>query len=156
MDFEGFRAWLDAYVRGCETNDPEDVTRLFAEDAEYYPGPFDEPYRGNESIAEHWADDPWTVGPRFDARVDPLFSMTVWAWPNGGHPIRRLHRTPPGSTVPSSSSGSTIGDDAPSTGNGAWPTFDSSEKLRRPVVLAPRRVGETSVGFSGDRSGQDG
>jgi SnoaL-like domain len=72
MDFEGFRAWLDAYVRACKTNDPEDVTRLFAEDAEYYPGPFDEPYRGSASIAEHWADDPWTVGPRFDARVEPL------------------------------------------------------------------------------------
>ena len=64
MDFEGFRAWLGAYVRACETNDPEDVRRRFAE---YYPGPFDEPYRGSASIAEHWADYPWTVGPRFDA-----------------------------------------------------------------------------------------
>jgi hypothetical protein len=37
MDFEGFRAWLDAYVRACETNDPDDVIQLFTENAEYYP-----------------------------------------------------------------------------------------------------------------------
>jgi hypothetical protein len=77
LDLDDFRAWLGAYVRACRSNDPEDVAKLFSENAEYYPGPFEEPHRGRASIIKHWADDPWTVGPRFEAWVEPLVLQKV-------------------------------------------------------------------------------
>ena len=57
--------WVVGYVRAWESNDPEDIGRLFAEDAVYYTAPDREPWRGRQGIAAGWLerkDEPgsWT------------------------------------------------------------------------------------------------
>jgi hypothetical protein len=142
LDLDDFRAWLGAYVRACRSNDPEDVAKLFSENAEYYPGPFEEPHRGRASIIKHWADDPWTVGPRFEAWVEPLVLQKVaggalgvaeWraSYPEA-HPRRRA------SMVRSSYSGSTSRLGAPSIASGAWAGVDPEGLPKTPRVERTR------------------
>ncbi len=54
---ERVAAWLDAYVRAWESYDPTAIGNLFAEDVEYFYGPFDEPVRGREAIVASWLGD---------------------------------------------------------------------------------------------------
>lgn len=54
---ERVAGWLDAYVRAWESYDPTAIGDLFAEDAEYFYGPFDEPVRGREAIVASWLGD---------------------------------------------------------------------------------------------------
>jgi hypothetical protein len=58
MDLERFRGWLDAYFAAWVSNDPDDVRKLFAEDAVYWWGPFREPAEGREAIVAAWVDGP--------------------------------------------------------------------------------------------------
>ncbi|MGH2560614.1 MAG: YybH family protein [Thermomicrobiales bacterium] len=54
---------MEGYVRAWESNDPADIGRLFAEDAEYFTAPFREPQRGRDEIVADWIDrkdDPGT------------------------------------------------------------------------------------------------
>jgi hypothetical protein len=57
MDRKGFEAWLEAYGRAWQSNDPEEVAALF-EDAAYHPNPFGEPWRGRQAIVDAWVEDP--------------------------------------------------------------------------------------------------
>ncbi len=57
-------AWLDAYRKAWESNDPEDIGALFTDDAEYRTEPWVEPWRGRDAIVSGWlehADDPGTT-----------------------------------------------------------------------------------------------
>jgi ketosteroid isomerase-like protein len=56
VDLEAFRGWLERYFAAWATNDPDDVTALFAEDAEYSWGPYREPARGRDDIVRWWTD----------------------------------------------------------------------------------------------------
>ena len=56
MDATTLERWLAGYVRAWETNDPEDIGRLFAADAVYSTAPFGEPWRGREAIVAGWLD----------------------------------------------------------------------------------------------------
>ena len=49
-------AWVEAYIRAWTTNDPADISGLFAEDALYYTAPFRDPWRGRDEIIEGWLD----------------------------------------------------------------------------------------------------
>lgn len=51
---ETVQRWVDAYRRAWESNRPEDVRALFAEDARYLTEPFAEPWVGPEAIATSW------------------------------------------------------------------------------------------------------
>ena len=56
MDRQQLETWIAGYVRAWETNDPDDIGRLFAEDARYYTAPHREPWRGREQITAGWLD----------------------------------------------------------------------------------------------------
>ena len=56
MDRRGFHAWLEAYFRAWESNDPEDVAALFTEDAVYRVGPFRPPYVGRDEVVQRWIE----------------------------------------------------------------------------------------------------
>lgn len=65
MDSATLAAWVDGYVRAWRTNEPDAIARLFAADATYATGPFDEPWRGRAAIVAGWLgrrDEPgsWT------------------------------------------------------------------------------------------------
>ena len=74
-DLEAVTDWVSGYVRAWHSNDPEEIGELFAQDAAYYPAPYDEPWRGRAAIVRQWLarrDEPgaatfsWhpvTVGP---------------------------------------------------------------------------------------------
>ncbi len=54
MDVQAFEEWLEDYFLAWRSNDPADVEALFADDAIYYRGPFEEPDRGRAAIVEAW------------------------------------------------------------------------------------------------------
>jgi ketosteroid isomerase-like protein len=53
---ERVTAWINRYVRAWNSNDPADIGALFTEDAEYFPTPFRQPWRGREQIIDGWLD----------------------------------------------------------------------------------------------------
>lgn len=50
--------WLQQYFLAWQSNDPEDIIPLFAEDAIYWYGPFKEPAQGRETIVANWIANP--------------------------------------------------------------------------------------------------
>ncbi len=48
--------WIEGYILAWNTNRPDEIARLFAEDARYYPSPFAEPWRGREGIVASWLE----------------------------------------------------------------------------------------------------
>ena len=77
MNVQQLEAWVAAYVRAWETNDPEDIGRLFAEEAVYFTAPFREPLRGRERIVADWLerkDEPgtWAFASEVHAICDDL------------------------------------------------------------------------------------
>jgi uncharacterized protein (TIGR02246 family) len=46
--------WMDGYRQAWNSNDPDDIGRLFAEDALYYTAPFRNPWRGRAAIVDGW------------------------------------------------------------------------------------------------------
>ncbi|BCY14729.1 SgcJ/EcaC family oxidoreductase [Actinoplanes sp. L3-i22] len=47
-------AWVDRYRRAWESNDPEHIRDLFADDAAYFTAPYDPPWVGREAIVAGW------------------------------------------------------------------------------------------------------
>ncbi len=69
MDLASVQRWLDAYVAAWRSNEPKDIQPLFADDAVYYPTPYEQPLRGPEAIATAWIAEPdppdsWTADYR--------------------------------------------------------------------------------------------
>ena len=50
--------WLRRYFIAWQSNNAEDVSALFAEEAIYYYGPFKQPARGRDAIVENWVSNP--------------------------------------------------------------------------------------------------
>jgi len=46
--------WMQAYVEAWASDDPRDVSALFAEDARYFTEPYAEPWEGREEIVRQW------------------------------------------------------------------------------------------------------
>jgi len=66
MTREGVQRWLDAYVEAWRGNERSAILDLFTDDATYSFGPYREPVRGREAIADAWLDGPdapdsWTA-----------------------------------------------------------------------------------------------
>jgi uncharacterized protein (TIGR02246 family) len=53
-DAHSVTAWIDAYVRAWNSNDPAEIGALFTEEAEYYTEPFQPPWRGRREIVAQW------------------------------------------------------------------------------------------------------
>jgi uncharacterized protein (TIGR02246 family) len=58
VDRSAVQAWLDRYIRAWENNDAEQIAALFAEDATYSFGPFQDDVKGRDSIVRSWLQDP--------------------------------------------------------------------------------------------------
>ena len=58
MDRDGIRDWVERYVEAWNSNNRGDIESLFAEDAVYLTGPFDEPWEGRDVILERWLERP--------------------------------------------------------------------------------------------------
>jgi hypothetical protein len=50
--------WLDAYIEAWHRNERGPILDLFTDDATYSFGPYRDPIRGRESIADAWLDGP--------------------------------------------------------------------------------------------------
>jgi hypothetical protein len=70
MDLDSFRSWLERYSDAWGSNEPDDVAALFAEDAEYWWGPFREPARGRDAIVRAWVEGGAPPGLR--SRFEPI------------------------------------------------------------------------------------
>lgn len=71
MTHEAVAAWLDAYIHAWQSNDPQAIADLFAEDAAYFNSPYSEPIRGRDAIVASWLDEPDAPGT-FGAEYTPL------------------------------------------------------------------------------------
>ena len=49
-------AWVDAYVKAWNSNDPQDIEALFTEDAEYFTDPYSTPWTGRANIVMQWLE----------------------------------------------------------------------------------------------------
>jgi uncharacterized protein (TIGR02246 family) len=54
VDEQHVRSWVEDYRRAWESNDPNEITALFTEDAAYYPRPYATPWKGHEEILAGW------------------------------------------------------------------------------------------------------
>ncbi len=53
MDRDSFESWLESYVRPWEARNPEPMRDIWAEDATYWWGPYNDPRHGREAIHAH-------------------------------------------------------------------------------------------------------
>ena len=53
MDIED---WVRRYIDAWESNEPQDIGELFADDARYYTAPHRQPWTGREAIVDGWLD----------------------------------------------------------------------------------------------------
>jgi hypothetical protein len=56
LTFKGFGEWMDMYGKACEDSDPRVAAELFAQNAEYYETPFDDPMVDQDAIYRHWSE----------------------------------------------------------------------------------------------------
>ncbi|MGH2787224.1 MAG: YybH family protein [Actinomycetota bacterium] len=56
MDRRDVERWMEGYLHAWDSNDPEDVGRLFSDDARYYTAPHREPWTGRNGIVSGWID----------------------------------------------------------------------------------------------------
>ena len=69
MDIKTVEAWVEGYRKAWDSNDPKDTGALFAGNAAYYTGPFNEPWRGRQAIVEEWLkrkDEPGSYTFRYE------------------------------------------------------------------------------------------
>ena len=51
---EHVQTWIEGYVQAWNSNEPDAIGRLFADDALYYTEPFSTPWHGRQAIIEQW------------------------------------------------------------------------------------------------------
>ena len=69
MTHDDVQRWLDGYIDAWRRNERQPILDLFSEDATYSYGPYREPLRGREAIADSWlagpdAPDSWAADYR--------------------------------------------------------------------------------------------
>src|SRR3954454_14036438 len=62
MNRDEAQRWLDAYIEAWHRNERQPILDLFADDATYSYGPYREPLRGRDAIADDWLKDPDAAG----------------------------------------------------------------------------------------------
>ena len=48
--------WIDGYIGAWISNDPDDISRLFAEDDRYFTSPYVEPWVSRQEIISGWLE----------------------------------------------------------------------------------------------------
>jgi ketosteroid isomerase-like protein len=56
MDREAVERWIQGYMKAWGSNDPDDIGRLFTDDARYYTAPHRVPWQGRDGIVEGWLE----------------------------------------------------------------------------------------------------
>ncbi len=56
MNKEHFTDWVKGYVQAWNSNQEDDIGRIFSEGALYFTSPFDEPWQGREAIIKGWLE----------------------------------------------------------------------------------------------------
>jgi len=83
--------WVEGYLRAWNSNDPQDIARLFSEDARYYTGPFDQPWQGRDTIVKNWLagkDEPGSFNFRYEVLAASGDAGVVRGWTNYVNPAR--------------------------------------------------------------------
>lgn len=91
MERQAFEAWLEGYLKAWNSNDHEDIGRLFAEEALYYTGPFDEPWRGRDGIVAGWLgrkDEPGSFSFRYEILATDVGVGVARGWTTYREPPR--------------------------------------------------------------------
>lgn len=70
VDLDAFTSWLERYFDAWASNDPAEVSALFADDAVYAYGPFREETRGRDAIVRVWVEG--GVPSELRADVEPI------------------------------------------------------------------------------------
>jgi ketosteroid isomerase-like protein len=83
VDEGDIERWLQGYLRAWESNDPEDIGRLFTDDAQYSTAPHREPWTGRDEIVREWIgrkDDPgdWAFRHEVLATAGDLAFVRGW------------------------------------------------------------------------------
>ena len=71
VERENIDTWMKGYIKAWNSNDPEDIGRLFSRDGRYFDGPFREPWRGRDQIISSWLEQKDEPGD-FDVRYEVL------------------------------------------------------------------------------------
>ncbi len=61
-------AWVESYITAWNSNEPQDIGQLFAQDAAYFTGPFNAPWQGREALVREWLnrkDEPGSFSFRY-------------------------------------------------------------------------------------------
>src|SRR3954454_4096170 len=58
MTHDDVSRWLDRYVDAWRSNERDPILDLFTDDAKYSYGPYSDPVRGRDAIADSWLDGP--------------------------------------------------------------------------------------------------
>ncbi len=91
MSNSAVAAWVDRYIAAWNSNDPQDIGRLFTADATYYTAPYREPWRGRDEIVREWIarkDEPQTFSFRYEVLVDGNDPGIVRGWTHYINPLR--------------------------------------------------------------------
>jgi hypothetical protein len=56
MEIDSINQWVEGYIKAWNSNDPEDIGRLFSDNAKYYTAPFRRPWTGRHGIISGWLD----------------------------------------------------------------------------------------------------
>ena len=96
MGQDAVEKWVQGYVRAWESNDPEDIARLFTEDAWYLTAPSRSPWSGRDQIVQGWLErkeKPGTWRFRFETigSSGTLFFVRGWTeYPQEGEAYDNL------------------------------------------------------------------
>ena len=91
MNQETVKMWVEHYITAWKTNAPEDIARLFSEDALYYTGPFAKPWRGQKKIVKAWLarkDEPQDWKFRYEVVTSDDACGVVRGWTKYKKPAR--------------------------------------------------------------------
>ena len=54
MEFKDVQDWMEGYIEAWNSNDPQDIGRLFTAEARYYTTPHRKPWQGRQEIVSSW------------------------------------------------------------------------------------------------------
>jgi hypothetical protein len=54
MQIKDVQSWLEDYLKAWNSNDPDDIGRLFAPEGRYFTAPFRAPWTGRKQIISGW------------------------------------------------------------------------------------------------------
>ncbi|MDP9228568.1 MAG: nuclear transport factor 2 family protein [Actinomycetota bacterium] len=70
MDREQLAAWLSGYERLWRTSGTEGLAEIFSQDAVYSMGPYEEPVRGLDALAELWEGERRSADEEFELKTE--------------------------------------------------------------------------------------